>query len=84
VLGCLPGIISASSKALYYIKGVENGLTSLMYVLGRNLPMCVLYRGFHFDPELGSRGPNVAINYLNHTPFGLRPLQLVVRGGARR
>ena len=37
-----------------------------------------------FDPELGSRGPNAAKNYLNHTPFGFRPLQLVVRGVVHR
>jgi hypothetical protein len=39
---------------------------------------------FHFDPELGSRGPNAAKNYLNHPPLGFRPLQLVSRGGVHR
>ena len=43
-----------------------------------------MYSGFHFDPELGSRGPNAAKSYLNHTPFGFRPLQLVAQGGVRR
>jgi hypothetical protein len=42
------------------------------------------YSGFYFDPELGSRGPNAAKNYLNHAPFGFRPLQLVVRVGVYR
>jgi hypothetical protein len=27
------------------------------------------YSRFHFDPELGSRGPNAAKNYLSHTPL---------------
>ena len=41
--------------------------------------------GFVLTPnELGSRGPNAAKNYLNRTPFGFRPLQLVVRGGVYR
>jgi hypothetical protein len=33
-----------------------------------------MYQQFRFDPELGSRGPNAAKNYLNHTPFEFRPL----------
>jgi hypothetical protein len=39
------------------------------------------YRGFHLDPQLGSREHNAAKNHLNRAPFGLRPLQPVVWGG---
>jgi hypothetical protein len=42
--------------------------------------------GFILTPNwaLGGRGPNAAKNYLNHTPFGFRPLQLAVWGGVYR
>jgi hypothetical protein len=38
-----------------------------------------VYSGFHLDPDpqLGSREHNAAKNYLNHAPFGLRPLLLI-------
>ena len=50
-----------------------------MYVLWREWHGTVR-GGFHFDPQLGSRGPNAAKNYLDRAPFGFRPLKLVAGG----
>jgi hypothetical protein len=57
----------------------------MLYTTQHAVPAPGTYSGFHFDPELGSRGPNAAKNYNTYItpPLGLGPfnwwLVVVVR-----